>query len=89
MENGIYYITLKSQVFPKGHYKYGKIKIENNQIVGYLFDNNLERLNKANSKSFYTGIPTDMWELRINQSNILNDSNILIFTKETHPEFFI
>ena len=83
----IYYMTPK--VLPKGHLRYGMFEVNNyGRLINIGWGNDLNNLLKDKS-TFDTYIY--MWDKDYHIDNFISNisKDCTIFTKESHPEYFI
>lgn len=83
----IYYMTPK--VLPKGHIRYGMFEVDNDgRLIRIDWSNDLNNL--FNYKTDF-GISVGMWNKTYHIDNFIANisEDCIVFTKESHPEYFI
>ena len=83
-----YFITPAEGYLPKGHRKYGIVRHKGSNI-SIEFSDNL--LTTADLKPYFEhcNTPAKAWNFGCTKAQLLKNPNIIKFTPDSHPEYFI
>lgn len=82
------YVTMPPDKLPINHCKFGKLIVQNNKVTSYSFDDTIN----INEDIFFNKL-THFWNYAFKDGVTLEqlekEEDIIIFTKDSHPEYFI